>query len=181
MTALLILLEPFDPSAFWGSEAWPLVSSSTAVFIVIGMHTLSHILTWFLSNFCKCIKFCVIYERATTRECRGRIGRKSELERQNWMFQERLDLWLFRTLSTPTFPRLWHIMNPLTTSEPKRQWKIVAASRLKFLLFLPKTKPLCFFQCQKNSPLEILSSHSGPNVLALHEAVMQLQRADEEA
>lgn len=73
----------------------------------------------------------------------------------------------------------------LTTSELQQQWKKQwwAAVILTYVSPLfTQTKPLCFFWGQKTSPpLQILSSHSGPNLLALHEAVMQLQRADEEA
>lgn len=78
-----------------------------------------------------------------------------------------------------TFPSLQLLHDSLTTSEPKRWWKKQPwagqpSPRFKFLLSVPKPSPFVSSSAKKNSPLEILSSHSGPNVPALHETVMQL-------
>lgn len=68
--------------------------------------------------------------------------------------------------------------------EPKGWWKKQLQAAVVLTSVAPlhsQTKPLCFFKCQKNFSSEILSSHSGPNLLALHETVIQLHGADEEA
>ena len=83
------------------------------------------------------------------------------------MFHDRLDLWLFQTRSIPTLPRAWHVMNPwppLNPGDGGKSSRGQPSSWLKFLRFIPKPSPFCFFQCQKNSPLEILSFSSWPKL-----------------
>lgn len=71
---------------------------------------------------------------------------------------------------------------------PDHHWTQAAVEKVavvlaRFLLFIPKPNPFVSSGAKKNPPsrLKILSSPSGPNVLALHVTVMKLQRATVEA
>lgn len=71
---------------------------------------------------------------------------------KKWMFQDRLDLWLFQTRSIPTFPRSWHVMNPwppLNPSDGGKSSRGQPSSWLKFLLFIPKPSPFVSSSAKK--------------------------------
>lgn len=71
---------------------------------------------------------------------------------KKWMFHKRLDLWLFRTLSIPAFPRLWHIMNPWPPLNPSDGGKSSRGQPSSWLKFLPNQAPLFLVVPKKLSP-----------------------------
>lgn len=74
----------------------------------------------------------------------------------------------------------WHLRNPWLPLNLSKSWKkkkkaatAVRHSALSFLS-IPKPSPFVSFSAKKTSPLDVLSSRSGPNLLALHETAIQL-------